>query len=162
MNPDKLGKFREWLRQCGAELLKTTNEWEVLRFRANGQVGIIYTNKKGQWTYSEHARKLRDTFQSGRHVKLANPVKRGKVTDERINALMERDGRSCFYCGGKLTHKSATVEHLCPVAHGGPNHMANLALACEQCNKMAGNQPITEKVRMRDAMRKKQSIRQVG
>jgi 5-methylcytosine-specific restriction endonuclease McrA len=50
---------------------------------------------------------------------------------------------------------SPTIEHLVPVAHGGPNHLSNCFLAHKRCNAAAGTLSAAEKVRLRDAMRAK-------
>lgn len=43
-------KFQEWLARKGAEMLEPTNEWEVLRFRFEDRVSIVYRNNKGRIT----------------------------------------------------------------------------------------------------------------
>lgn len=45
--PFPLEALRKELAEAGAEFLEPTNEWEVLRYRYGGKVGIVYRNKKG-------------------------------------------------------------------------------------------------------------------
>ena len=47
----KIEEFEKWLEQKGAIILDCTNEWEELRFRLNGQVGIVYVNKKDRSSF---------------------------------------------------------------------------------------------------------------
>lgn len=46
--PFPLDALRKELTEAGAEFLDLTNEWEVLRYRFGGKVGIVYRNKKGE------------------------------------------------------------------------------------------------------------------
>lgn len=66
--------------------------------------------------------------------------------------LAERDGMLCHYCGcgmvmpeqpevpgRKPPRNMATIEHIVPQSHKGPNHMDNLVLACIACNNDFGS-----------------------
>lgn len=64
-----------------------------------------------------------------------------------IAACAERDGWRCFYCTTKLTRGTATIEHFVARALGGPNHLANYALACESCNRAVADKSVMLKVR---------------
>lgn len=44
-------------------------------------------------------------------------------------------GSECWYCGGTLTSKSATVDHVIPLCRSGSWEKENLVPACETCNK---------------------------
>lgn len=68
-------------------------------------------------------------------------------------AVLDRDGKECFYCGQELTFEQATVEHLIPLSNGGNNTDANLVLAHKECNMEAGSLPIIEKVKLRESKR---------
>ena len=45
-------------------------------------------------------------------------------------AVFERDGLECQYCGDEAT----TVDHVVPLSRGGTNDLANLTPACKPCN----------------------------
>lgn len=45
----------------------------------------------------------------------------------------------CRYCGSPAT----VVDHIVPVALGGSNDIDNLAGACEPCNKIKRDKPLT-------------------
>lgn len=50
-------------------------------------------------------------------------------------AVLQRDRYRCRWCGGDAD----TVDHLVPLAHGGPRlDPANLAAACRPCNSRRG------------------------
>lgn len=48
--PFPLDELRKELTEAGAEFLDPSNEWEVLRYRYGGKVGIVYRNNKGRAT----------------------------------------------------------------------------------------------------------------
>lgn len=65
-----------------------------------------------------------------------------KAVKSRI--FKRRDRREpilCYFCGNALTRKTATVDHLLPIARGGTNHMDNIVIACRLCNARKG--PLT-------------------
>lgn len=41
----------------------------------------------------------------------------------------------CYYCGGRLTPSTRTIDHIIPIARGGPNIKDNRCWACSKCNK---------------------------
>lgn len=157
--PDEIPRgFIKWLEAAGAEILAPTNEWEVLRFRANGRTSIIYRRDHGRissWTGD--APSAWRAFQLG--VGWSAGASRSKLnrtkTRQRVAALLKRDGRACFYCGVDLEEGEETLEHIVPRTRGGTHHIANLALAHEGCNQDAGNLSAVEKVKLRDRMRTK-------
>lgn len=55
-----------------------------------------------------------------------------KSRSRRVEALIERDGPNCVYCGcfPIVYH----VDHFIPKAKGGADKMSNLVLACATCN----------------------------
>jgi 5-methylcytosine-specific restriction endonuclease McrA len=50
-----------------------------------------------------------------------------------------RDGYKCQYCGDDVTHKTATLDHVLPVSHGGKTTYENTCCACGDCNANKGN-----------------------
>jgi hypothetical protein len=49
-------------------------------------------------------------------------------------AILERDARSCRYCGSPATH----VDHVLPICQGGRSTPDNLVAACAHCNHVKG------------------------
>ena len=148
--PDPDAAFKADLVAAGAELLAPTNPYEVMRFRTSYGVGVVYTNSKGKRTETPEAinarQHLRDHLGSLSPVPVAPRQKNRAV----ILRLRGRDGAMCFFCRRPLS-EDVTVEHLVPRAHGGPNHISNLFLAHEGCNRRVGHLSAPEKIAMRDA-----------
>ncbi|WP_257385210.1 HNH endonuclease [Tahibacter caeni] len=64
-----------------------------------------------------------------------------RVDSHTWNAVFERDGGHCRYCGVDLLHSfsswhSATVDHVIAVSAGGTDELSNLVLACPSYNHM--------------------------
>ena len=55
-----------------------------------------------------------------------------------ITELGERDGWNCHLCGVPLEIKTATIDHLTPLALGGLNRLSNVKIACKNCNFKKG------------------------
>lgn len=153
----RLAGFRQWLESNGAEILAPTNEWEILRFRARGGVHVVYRNKTGS-TVTCSSIRVHEAWQAYRTSQSwrAGPSQKRKMGNRRyeanVDALLKRDGDECFYCGGELGN-NITIEHLVGRSQQGPNHLANLALAHEACNKEAGSLSVVEKVKLREQKR---------
>lgn len=148
----KLPAFKEFLAARGAEVLAPTSEWEVVRFRAGGIVAIVYRNAKNQLNYQGIARKALDAFISQGSWTAGVATKRvhnGFKRTAAVNAMLKRDGDCCFLCRKPLGD-DITEEHLVPVSAGGPNHIANKALAHSACNLRMGHLSLMEKIAMRD------------
>jgi 5-methylcytosine-specific restriction endonuclease McrA len=56
--------------------------------------------------------------------------------------LLEKWGRKCAYCSE--TDLPLQIEHINPRSRGGSNRVANLTLACEDCNQRKGKQTAAE------------------
>jgi 5-methylcytosine-specific restriction endonuclease McrA len=50
-----------------------------------------------------------------------------------------RDGYVCQYCSDDVSRKSATLDHVLPVSHGGKTTFENTVCACASCNANKGN-----------------------
>jgi len=132
----------------GGERLAATNPWEVARFRTLYGVGVIYRNSRGRQTWTPEAEMARDHLkaQKGR---LAPVTVVGRTNGPRKRAqvlrILQRDGHQCFLCGLPL-EADITIEHLVPLAHGGPNHISNLFCAHYECNRDVGHMSAPEKI----------------
>ncbi len=137
----------------GATVLNPTNEYEIVRFRTNQGVCVIYRAKGGGVSFSGEVAKLAyQAFKSGASwsaVKIVKRAKRSKLEQ----TIIDRDGNLCFYCGSEL--EEPTLEHLLSTSHGGNNHLSNLVLACGPCNHEAANMAIVDKVKLRERKRQK-------
>ena len=156
----------ELLKERGVEVLAPTNEYEVVRFRSNGGVGVVYRNLKGRFSANTQAEEaLAALFTPGAGSLAPVAIAKRRVTGERrageLSAIIERDGRGCFFCGGMLPPRdwsaapgdAPTIEHLVARAHGGPEHISNKFAAHKRCNELAGHLSAPEKIVMREQMR---------
>lgn len=60
----------------------------------------------------------------------------------RLDVVYERDGGACHICHCPVARTDATLDHLIPVADGGPHTYQNVALAHRSCNARRGRQPV--------------------
>ncbi len=51
-----------------------------------------------------------------------------------VEALIERDGSGCVWCGRELWRSDLTIEHVCPRSRSGSSDAENLLVACRTCN----------------------------
>jgi 5-methylcytosine-specific restriction endonuclease McrA len=139
-------EFTNWLRSNGAEILAPTNPYELVRFRANGAVHIIYQRASGACTFGGKSKQALNAWRDGRHWS-AGITKKPRTNMQKLRlALLERDGDACWFCGEPMPEDDMTAEHLVAHAKGGPDHHDNLVLAHERCNKVADNLPLKEKI----------------
>lgn len=147
----KVDKFKTFLANSGAQVLKPTNEYELVRFKTVNGVSIIYTSKRGL-TFTGEAEEAYRRFEK----KNIWQIKRKDLQAlERVKeAILDRDGPACFYCGkDTVDGEDRSVEHLLSIAHGGNNNIANLVFAHAACNQAVGSMPIIEKIRYRETLR---------
>lgn len=148
----KLPAFKDFLAARGAQVLVPTNDYEVVRFKAGSAVGIVYRKATGQLTYDGVARAALNAFMSGGQWSAGIKTPRKNRSSVTVRRLLERDGDNCFLCGRPLG-EDMTEEHLVPVTAGGPNHIANKALAHKGCNMRMGHLSVMEKIALRDRIR---------
>ena len=143
-----ISKFKTYLEKSGAVLVRTTNQYELVRFKTLNGTSVVYRNKKGVFTFTGEAEEAYDKMlKKGVWVIIPNGL---KIKAQTLKDIIERDGEDCFYCGCKTTDKDRTIEHILSVAHGGNNNINNLSLSCKKCNVIAGSKPIVEKIAFRD------------
>lgn len=63
-----IAAFQDTLIEQGAVILEPTSEWEVLRYKLDGKIGIVYRNKKGHHSFNELAGKQHTNWMDGRDV----------------------------------------------------------------------------------------------
>ena len=54
--------------------------------------------------------------------------------------LMRRQNSRCAYCGNRFAAQYFEIDHMTPVAMGGPNDDGNLQVLCGPCNRRKGDQ----------------------
>lgn len=66
--------------------------------------------------------------------------KGSRSVGRKRSGLLLRDGHGCYLCGKVLPLDEYEVEHIIPVSQGGTDESRNLALACQNCNRVkSGN-----------------------
>jgi predicted phage-related endonuclease/5-methylcytosine-specific restriction endonuclease McrA len=69
---------------------------------------------------------------------IVTPTKRRssyRVPCEKLLAIHPH----CRWCGRRLVNETATLDHIVPLAVGGPDREENWCLACEECNHARGD-----------------------
>jgi hypothetical protein len=142
--------FEEWLVGHGSAILATTNIYETARFLTDIGIGVVYHNSAGKITHwTNGANRACAAFLNREPWRAVVRGARGNSKKKHLfNTLAARDGANCVYCGCGLTIDDATIEHFVAVTHGGPDHPANLTLACRPHNTEAGHLSVREKVEM--------------
>lgn len=69
------------------------------------------------------------------------PAVRKRVSAAQRRALWERDREQCGLCGQPVAYEDAVVDHVLPVAHGGPTISENLQVAHPSCNAYKASSP---------------------
>lgn len=141
-------KFKTWLEKMGAVVQAPTNEWELVRFKTQNGVSVVYTNSRGRLTFTGESEEAYNRFKAKRNWKAVD--RRRKQLRAQKARLAARDGKKCFFCWAVLGFDELTIEHILSVSHGGSDNVNNLCLACEPCNTEIGNLPVTKKMVYRD------------
>jgi hypothetical protein len=153
---DEIERFTVWLIDCGGEVLPGTNPYEVLRTATRYGVNVIYRNKAGKINWPDELQEALKAFRAGRKVNLCASLKKRTRNQGIIDRIIERDGLECWFSGeafGSRLDERITIEHLCAIAHGGPNHISNLVISMADWNRKAGHLSVAEKVRLREQAR---------
>jgi hypothetical protein len=143
--------FKAFLEARGAELLEPTNQWELLRFRTEEGTSIIYTDKRGKLTWTNQAAEAYLACIGNKAWRAVPKTQRRKKSSVVCQALRERDGHACFFCHLDVPVEEESAEHLVPVTAGGPDHIANMALAHQLCNQQAGHASLMVKIAIRES-----------
>lgn len=83
---------------------------------------------------------IHDTPPAGRDADLVT-VTSGKVSKRLRYEVLRRDNHTCRYCGGVPPDVRLTVDHVIPIALGGPDDPSNLVAACADCNSGKSSVP---------------------
>lgn len=147
----RLPDFTSWLHARGAVVHQPTNPYEVMRFDAAHGVGVIYRKADNILTWPEDAADAWNAFLRGSTTwrptsKVERITKGARKRRAKVRCLIKRDGALCIYCGDPLTEETATIEHVVPLGHGGPDRLINMALACADCNHGLGDLPAAKKI----------------
>ncbi|MCK8618019.1 HNH endonuclease [Fructobacillus sp. W13] len=79
------------------------------------------------------------------HVEFGYPKgKRPKISKRKRNLVFEKYNGICVYCENSVSKDKFHVEHKQPLAKGGNNELANLAVSCQECNLRKGTKTFSE------------------
>lgn len=163
--------FLAFAAEQGAEIGTPTNPYEVVRYKAywrgtqKAATHVVYAKENGLLTWTGGSKGHYRAFIAGapmdelprwEPVTKAETAKRGASARHRKasrEALIERDGTDCWFCGRHMADDDRTIEHLVPQAAGGRNTLANYALAHARCNQLAADKPLVEKLALRSELR---------
>lgn len=150
LKKDQLPGFLKWLDDNGAEVLQTTNMYEVVRFKTANGVSVIYENKHGRQSFTGESDEAYKHFRDKKRWVTHNR-QRAQLTSLK-EKLAKRDGCKCFWCHQPHESvKTLTVEHILNKMHGGSDNSNNLSLACKPCQTELGRLPITQKILLRES-----------
>ena len=144
----KIESFKKWLIARGAEVLEPTNEYEIVRFKANGKISVVYEGRRGVSFVGESEQAYKAFTSKGKWTVDVQKAKRKNLSVIK-RTLIERDGDKCFYCKKPL-EDDITVEHLLALCHGGKNHISNYVLSHKDCNSKVGHLSIMDKIKIRE------------
>ena len=65
------------------------------------------------------------------------------IRQSKRQAIYDRDGHKCIYCGSNGDDSRLTLDHLKPVELGGTNRASNLVTCCLLCNSSKGRKSLT-------------------
>ncbi len=92
--------------------------------------------KKYQAAHAEEQRPLKRVRAARRRSRVQ--TNGGTFTRQQWLARLAYYGHRCAYCRAPVTERSAHIDHIIPIAHGGTSWPANLAPACQKCNLSKG------------------------
>jgi len=72
---------------------------------------------------------------------------------QKRDAIFQRDGHRCVYCGLQFDASELTLDHVEPRMRGGDQSGGNLVTCCESCNREKGGQPAWSFLATRPAQR---------
>ena len=139
---DPRGRWKSWRHLCaalGQALAKEAKEaGHVVELDGECR-GAWYMDgwdewQEGDWTVGERMARMRDRKRNGGGP---SPGAERTANWRLRNAIFERDGSTCRYCGTSEDRQWLVADHVIP---GGPTTMENLVTACRRCNKKKGNQ----------------------
>lgn len=116
-----------WCRACAAWAAAGDVRRGLCRFHRNDDERRRYAEDAGFRHYRKNRTSLR---------------RRGvaAVPPEGIEALAERYGDACVYCGAA----AASIDHMTPIARGGRTTPGNVVPACTSCNSRKKDMPFDE------------------
>lgn len=113
--------------------LSTVSWQEAIRFMVLDKVSVLdwhenWTVRSANWETRVPAVIMLKEYQK----------KKGYVRYSKMNVFL-RDEFKCQYCGVEVSRRTATLDHVLPISHGGKSTWENSTTACMPCNSGKGN-----------------------
>lgn len=124
--PEKLSASFQRYKQTHEEVLRKRRE----RYYQKRQEDI----RAQQNEYARNNRQVWNDARRRRRARLRSvPVEKFKSAE-----IYERDNWTCLLCGLPVTKQTASLDHIIPLAAGGPHTRANVQTAHRVCNSKKG------------------------
>jgi len=117
---------REMVRKRRREKVEAVRIWQRAYYASNPE---RYRKAAREW-----AKRNRDKVRARNKAQRARrrgAKRSGAYTFQDWQAVMERYGYCCAYCGEK---KPLTQDHIIPLSRGGAHSTSNIVPACSSCN----------------------------
>lgn len=75
-----------------------------------------------------------------RHRARLNGTLPQRLKPEHLKEMLAAQRSRCGYCRCRISLDRCHVDHIVPVARGGPHELSNLQLLCGTCNRVKGAQ----------------------
>lgn len=143
-HPERMKEYRRRRYEANAEEARA---YSRKRRREHPEVLAAWKEKNPDYG-KEHYRANRSVYRA--YKKKRDALLRGAKSGERITheEVAARDGWRCHICGARVTRKTWSLDHLIPVADGGPHSRANVALAHAICNKRRSRNALPAQLRL--------------
>lgn len=138
-----LERGRQWNRSNQEWVRK----WRKEYYQKRRDFAIQYSTK---WV-KEHPDKYKEyskTYRNKSHAKIKRAEneqrrrarkKKSYIEPVDREAIIRRDGHICQICGRGPLGGDLVIDHIIPLARGGPHITSNLQVACRQCNAHKGS-----------------------
>lgn len=121
-NPERIRAIRARFRRSEKGRLAEKRVSPLVRRAARRR---YYERNAARWRGYNHDRRARLRGAPGTH------------TPEDVQAIARAQRMRCAACSGRLG-RNPEVDHILPLALGGPNDRLNLQLLCRRCNRSKG------------------------
>ena len=107
-----------------------------------------------QYIRKQSEKPVKPIVNKSKPVKMARP-QGTKVNSSYYKNIFARQNGLCYICNRQMTLDArfketielATLDHIIPVALGGPGDLSNVALCCHRCNELKGSLMMCDELR---------------
>ncbi|MCJ7434714.1 MAG: HNH endonuclease [Anaerolineales bacterium] len=122
-----------WGHGSPAEIATVVNNWHSGNSRAKGHRLAPMTTARGvMYRALKHGLVSSAEVSAFDQQQKSDRAKRGYVSNEVRQAMIQRDGNKCLLCGSQ---DNLTVGHIIPISRGGNSDIENLQTLCFSCGR---------------------------